>query len=83
MSCHQYSAGDGKAADRAPDLGLAPQRLDPAWVASFLQDPDVMLPGTRMPQFFAGGQTPFPELLDGDTDAQIELLVEHLMRAQP
>jgi len=80
VSCHQLSGGEAMAAgELAPDLGLARQRLDPAWVRSFLIDPSVDLPGTRMPQFFAGGQTAYPEVLDGDVDAQLDLLVDHLM----
>lgn len=83
VACHQYSAGERASADRAPDLALAPQRLDPAWIAHFLVDPDRLIPGTRMPQFFPDGQTPFPDLLEGDTDAQIELLTEHVMSGSP
>jgi cytochrome c551/c552 len=80
ITCHQLAAGsDAAAADLAPDLGLARQRLDPAWVRAFLQDPGALLPETRMPQFFPEGQSPVPELLDGDADAQIALLVDHLM----
>ena len=80
VSCHQL-AGDGsvKSSDLAPDLGLARQRLDRRWVTRFLQDPGAVLPGTRMPQFFPDGQSPFPDLLDGSADAQMELLVDHLM----
>ena len=80
VSCHEPSANSGVAsADRAPDLGLARQRLDRDWVHRFLVDPGAILPGTRMPQFFSDGQSPFPDLLGGDADAQIELLIDHLM----
>jgi len=79
VTCHSGAAAGVKAGDLAPDLGLARQRLDRTWVARFLQDPGAMLPGTRMPQFFPDGQSPFPELLGGESDAQIELLVDHLM----
>ncbi len=78
-SCHQLAGGAVDAADLAPDLGLARQRLDRRWVRRFLEDPGAMLPGTRMPSFFPDGQSPFPDLLDGRSDAQMELLVDHLM----
>ena len=80
VTCHQLASGAGvDSADLAPDLGLARQRLDRAWVRRFLQDPGALLPGTRMPQFFPDGQSPFPELLGGDSAAQIDLLIDHLM----
>ena len=80
VSCHQLAtAGSVGSADLAPDLGLARQRLDRRWVRRFLEDPGAALPGTRMPQFFPDGQSPFPDLLDGDAGAQMDLLVDHLM----
>ena len=80
VSCHMLSGGGKlKTAELAPDLGLARQRLDPMWIRRFLVNPGKILPGTRMPQFFPEGQTPAPELLGGDAEAQIRLLVDHLM----
>ena len=80
VQCHQLAAGgEVDSADLAPDLGLARQRLDRRWVRAFLEDPGAALPGTRMPQFFPDGQSPFPDLLGGDADAQMDLLVDHLM----
>jgi len=80
VTCHQLALGGGvDSADLAPDLGLARQRLDRGWVLRFLQDPGAMLPGTRMPQFFPDGQSPFPDLLEGSAEVQMELLVDHLM----
>ena len=78
LTCHQQGTDVGSA-DLAPDLGLARQRLDREWVHRFLRDPGAILPGTRMPQFFPDGQSPFPDLLDGSAEAQMELLVDHLM----
>ena len=78
VTCHQL-ATSATSADLAPDLGLARHRLDRRWIRRFLEDPGALLPGTRMPQFFPDGQSPFPDLLGGDADAQMELLVDHLM----
>ena len=79
-TCHRPQAGDGvEAAQLAPDLGLARQRLDPVWVRKFLEDPGKQLPGTRMPQFFPDGQTPAADVLGGDVAAQMDLLVDYLM----
>ena len=63
----------------APDLGLARQRLDRDWVRAFLDNPAAKLPGTNMPQFFPGGQTPAADILDGNAAAQMELLVDYVM----
>ena len=80
VTCHRMQRGEGvETAQLAPDLGLARQRLDPAWIRKFLQDPDKLLPGTRMPQFFPDGQTPVHDILGGDAGAQIDLLVDYLM----
>ena len=80
VTCHRLQRGDGvETAQLAPDLGLARQRLDPAWVRKFLEDPGKILPGTRMPQFFPDGQTPAPDVLGGDVAAQMDLLVDYLM----
>ncbi len=80
VTCHKLSVGEGvEAAQLAPDLGLARQRLDPTWVRKFLEDPGKLLPGTRMPQFFPDGQTPAQDVLGGDVAAQMDLLVDYLM----
>jgi cytochrome c2 len=56
------------AAELAPPLGLASRRLRYGWVAKWLEDPQRLLPGTRMPDFFpptAGGglESPFADAL--------------------
>jgi len=80
VTCHRLQRGEGvETAQLAPDLGLARQRLDPAWIRKFLEDPGSMLPRTRMPQFFPEGQTPAPDVLGGDVAAQMDLLVDYLM----
>ncbi len=80
VTCHRLVRGDGvETAQLAPDLGLARQRLDPAWVRNFIEDPGKVLPGTKMPQFFPDGQSPTPDVLGGNVAAQMELLVDYLM----
>lgn len=77
--CHQV--GDQipsrDAADLAPDLGLAYQRLRPEWVLDWVLDPQSIAPGTNMPALFAGGTTPF-EQLGGNATAQIQAIRDHL-----
>jgi cbb3-type cytochrome oxidase cytochrome c subunit/predicted nucleic acid-binding Zn-ribbon protein len=78
--CHQVGnqTPQGRdAADLAPDLGRAYERLRPQWVLDWILDPASIAPGTTMPALFAGGTTPFPHL-DGDAEAQIRAIRDHL-----
>jgi cytochrome c2 len=81
-SCHPTgnTLPPGKAPeDLAPNLQLAHERLRPDWVLQWLADPQKIFPGTRMPSFFAAGQpNPFPEILGGDSKAQIQAIRDHL-----
>jgi hypothetical protein len=65
--CHvvggQVPAGKTPA-DLAPDLTMTSTRLRPEWVVNWLQDPQKLLPGTRMPDFFP--EAAIPTVLDGD-----------------
>ena len=63
----------------APNLGLARERLKPEWILEWLKDPQALQPGTRMPGFFADGMTPFPQILDGNYEKQIEAIRAHLI----
>jgi cytochrome c2 len=80
-SCHPTSnvVPEGKTAeDLAPNLQLAAERLRPDWVLQWLLDPQKIMPGTRMPTFFDQGQTPFPNILGGNVNAQIQAIRDHL-----
>jgi cbb3-type cytochrome oxidase cytochrome c subunit len=60
----------------APDLALARQRLNPNWIIKWLQDPQKVQPGTKMPSFYPGGPD---NILGGKDDKQIEALRDYLM----
>jgi cytochrome c2 len=62
----------------APTLDLAWERLRPAWVMDWIFDPQAIMPGTGMPQFFPGGETQYPEYLDGSVEDQIRAIRDHL-----
>lgn len=36
-----------------PDLGMAAERLRPAWIRQWVTNPPTFMPGTKMPNFFA------------------------------
>jgi mono/diheme cytochrome c family protein len=82
QSCHPTSNAipPGKSPeDLAPNLQLSSQRLRPDWVLAWIEDPQKIFPGTRMPAFFAPGQpNPFPNILGGNSKQQIKAIRDHL-----
>ena len=77
-SCHQQGEKkpEGPVEGWAPDLTLARQRLNPNWIVKWLQDPQKVQPGTKMPSFYPGGPD---TILGGKDDKQIEALKDYLM----
>jgi mono/diheme cytochrome c family protein len=78
FSCHQQGERkpEGPVEGWAPDLTLARQRLNPNWILKWLQDPQKIQPGTKMPSFYPGGPD---NVLGGKDDKQIEALRDYLM----
>ena len=78
FSCHQQGdkKPEGPVEGWAPDLTLARQRLNPTWIIKWLQDPQKIQPGAKMPSFFPGGPD---NILGGKDDRQIEALRDYLM----
>ncbi|MDH4070682.1 MAG: cytochrome c, partial [Ignavibacteria bacterium] len=86
--CHptgSVSIGSGELStqDLAPDLTLARGRLKPDWIVDWLADPAAIQKGTRMPTFFPDGQSPLPDVLDGDAQMQMEAIRDYLMTIGP
>jgi mono/diheme cytochrome c family protein/peptidoglycan hydrolase CwlO-like protein len=78
FSCHQQGERkpEGPVEGWAPDLTMARQRLNPNWILKWLQDPQKIQPGTKMPSFYPGGPD---NVLGGKDDKQIEALRDYLM----
>jgi mono/diheme cytochrome c family protein len=78
FSCHQQGdkKPEGPPEGWAPDLTLARNRLSPTWIIKWLQDPQKVQPGTKMPSFFPGGPD---NVLGGKDDRQIEALRDYVM----
>jgi len=53
ISCHIRGGilPEGDKANWGPDLALAPRRLRPQWILRWLEDPQLLQPGTAMPTF--------------------------------
>ena len=78
FSCHVRGGKnpEGPPEGWAPDLAMARQRLNPNWIVKWLQDPQKVQPGTKMPSFYPGGPD---NILDGKDDRQIEALRDYLI----
>jgi mono/diheme cytochrome c family protein len=78
FSCHQQGdkKPEGPPEGWAPDLALAKQRLNPEWIIKWIQDPQKLMPGTKMPSFYPGGPE---DIFGGKEDRQIEALRDYLM----
>lgn len=78
FSCHQQGdkKPEGPPEGWAPDLTLAKSRLNPTWIIKWLQDPQKVQPGTKMPSFFPGGPD---NILGGKDERQIEALRDYIM----
>jgi len=78
FSCHQQGdrKPEGPQEGWAPDFNLARQRLNPNWIIKWLQDPQKIQPGTKMPSFYPGGPD---NVMGGKDDKQIEALRDYLM----
>ncbi len=79
-SCHvrgDITPDGGGPADWAPDLSRASKRLKPGWIVRWLQNPQLIQPGTKMPRFFRKGS--FQDILPGTPEEQIESIKDLLM----
>jgi cytochrome c2 len=81
QQCHVLGAipKDQPTANLAPDLRMAPERLNPEWIDQWLKNPAAFLPGTRMPSFWPEFPKSYYPQLGGDAAAQIRAVRDHLM----
>jgi mono/diheme cytochrome c family protein len=78
FSCHVRGGKnpEGPPEGWAPDLAMARERLSPDWIAKWIQDPQKIQPGTKMPSFYPGGPD---NILEGKDDRQIQALRDYLL----
>ncbi|MBI5473711.1 MAG: c-type cytochrome [Ignavibacteriae bacterium] len=83
LKCHPSgnvkAGGDVSTSDLAPNLAKAAGRLKPEWVVDWLADPAKIQEGTRMPTFFPDGQSPLPDVLNGDAKKQMQAIRDYVM----
>jgi cbb3-type cytochrome oxidase cytochrome c subunit len=85
--CHAFSDVDPTVAPEgvvAPNLKLAAARLQPGWIPRWLKDPQSIMPGANMPNYF-DFESKFTaldvegKLLHGDLDKGMDALTDYLM----
>jgi mono/diheme cytochrome c family protein len=81
QQCHVLGAipKDQPTSNLAPDLRMAPERLQPDWITEWLKKPSDILPGTRMPAFWPDYPKSFYPQMGGDAEAQIRAIRDHLL----
>ncbi len=72
LACHVLGDPNiegSNSSPSAPNLALTHKRLRQEWVHQWLQEPAVIQPGTKMPQWFASGNSAFSSYSDEDRAA--------------
>jgi cytochrome c2 len=77
VSCHDL-AGIPSGGTRGPDLASMDQRVRYDWYRNWLEQPQRLSPGTRMPSVFTGGKSLVETVLAGSGDAQAEAIWAYL-----
>lgn len=77
IQCHVFR-GEALPGVIGVDLHGIAERVEPQWFREFVFNPGAVKPRTRMPSFFADGQSHNAELLDGDPDRQIAAMWGYL-----
>ena len=77
ISCHDL-AGIPNTGTRGPDLAGMNQRVRYEWYLRWLEQPQRMQPGTRMPQVFTDGKSLLATVLNGDATAQADAMWGYL-----
>jgi mono/diheme cytochrome c family protein len=77
VSCHDF-AGKANTGARGPDLSEMSKRVRYDWYRRWLEQPQRISPGTRMPTVFTGGRSPLMKVLGGNADAQAEAMWGYL-----
>ncbi len=83
LKCHDQDRPGVSAADRAPDLAMARERLRGDWIEEWLLDPQAIQEGTRMPTFFYEGVSPNQTVFGGDTRKQLQAMRTYIMTLSP
>jgi mono/diheme cytochrome c family protein len=73
IKCHTFNGVKAEGV-QGIDMTLLPKRLKRDWFHAYIEDPQSIRPGTRMPASFDGGKSVLPEYFDGKPATQIEAI---------
>ena len=73
VACHDFN-GKPSLTHEGIDLINSTERLQSSWFARFLIEPQTYRPGVVMPESWSGGVASHTEILDGDTEAQVQAI---------
>ncbi len=83
LSCSSCHIGEekpeGSPDEWAPDLRISSLRLNPDWIVRWLENPQRLTPGTKMPSFFSDETSGPEDILDGDEERQMLALRDYIM----
>jgi mono/diheme cytochrome c family protein len=79
-SCHVRGAKnpEGPLEVWAPDLMASARRLKPDWIVRWIQDPQKLMKGTKMPTFFEDDESGPDDILGGDEAKQIRAIAAYI-----
>lgn len=78
IKCHTF-AGFKSEGVQGIDMTLLPQRLQRDWFHAYLEDPQKIRPGTRMPTFYDKGKSLLANVLGGVPAKQSEAIWVYLL----
>lgn len=81
FNCHVRGSRnpEGPPEDWAPDLTRARARLQANWIIRWIEDPQKLRPGTKMPTFLGDPDSGPPDILEGDEIQQIAALRDFVL----
>lgn len=81
IQCHDV-AGRASIGTPGPDLALMPGRLHWDFFRRWMHEPNVIVPGTRMPQLFVGGVSQVGAILGGRAEPQVAAIWAYLSQGE-
>jgi hypothetical protein len=73
ITCHNFN-GKASPGFKGIDLTTTTDRLKPSWFYHFMRNPATYRPGIIMPSYWPDGKAVRTDILNGDTDQQIEAM---------
>lgn len=79
--CHDL-LGRASGGTRGPDLAQVAERIQYGWYLRWMTDPQRIETGTRMPTVFLQGESPYPNILEGDPELQRQAIWQYLVASR-